>query len=182
MAVNQQPIDVLLMMADFVRNQSAEFKLTRAEEFMQEPISLKKAEVEAKIEGLQVLDDCTDIKVIKGSAVYLYSDQHISTNYAKMMVRVEDKDLYGMIAETVRDESRMYPRPTEVKLFQEEPFSLTEEVFQQVLVQLQEKAEYADIREVRDSNGTRYLYSEQYLTHDHARGLVEWKLIQSETP
>lgn len=183
MTVDHPSMDKLTMIVELVRNHSAAAKLTRADELTIEPIALSRDEIAGKLESIKSFEEYHDICVIEGSqAKYLFSDQHMTRNYAKMLARVEDKDLMALIAGSVRDESRIYPRPTRVTLFAEEPFRLAGSDFDTVLQQMQANPEYSDIKEFRDSRDNRYLCSEQYLSLDHALGLAEWKIIQEETP
>jgi hypothetical protein len=176
-------MDKLSMIVELIRNNSAAAKLTRTDELTVEPIALTLDEIASQLESLKRFEEYHDICIMDGSqAKYLFSDQRLTRNYAKMLARVEDKDLMTLIAESVRDESRIYPRPTKVTFFADEPFRLAGSDFDLVLEQMQANPAYSDIKEFNDSNGNRYLCSEQHLSMDHAYGLAEWKIMQEETP
>lgn len=176
--------DKISLIGDFVRFRSSEYKLTNAEDFFEDPISLEVEDVLHNIDSLKEREEYRDIYTIKGSeAIYLFSDKYITKNYAEMMVRVEEKDLMKLIVETVRHESKTYPRPTSVKLFSYNPFKLTKDQFNEVLTQLKTKEEYGDINEVRVSNGALYLYSDKYMLKAHADSLAEWiEIGQRQNP
>ncbi len=55
-----------------------------------------------------------DIKTVTAATgeMFFYSTRHMSDYYALVLARVAAKTPALLIAETVRDESRIYPRPT----------------------------------------------------------------------
>ncbi len=67
-------------------------------------------------------------------------------------------DPCATIATMVRNESRVYPQPTNIELF----------------------AEFKDIQLIHASTDARYLYSNLYMDEDHARSLVEWEEVERE--
>ena len=85
--------------------------------------------------------------------------------------------------ETVRYESKTYPRPTGISLFSGSPFNFNGEQVQGFLKQLTEKYEYSDILQTKASNGSMYLYSTEYMVKDLAQALTEWiEVGQYESP
>ncbi len=173
--------DKISLMGDLVRLKSSEGKLTNGEDFFEDPIALEVEEILPSIEELKAREEYGDIYTIKGaSSIYLFSDKYITYNYAQMMVRVEEKDLINLIAETVRHESKTYPRPTDVRLFSYNPFNFTKEQFSDVLAQLKTKKEYEDIKETRASNAALYLYSDKFMVKVHAASLAEWIEVEHD--
>ncbi len=107
----------------------------------------------------------------------------MNLKYAKLMAQIEENDVKGLIAKTVREDSKVYPRPTDIKVFNKSPFYLKDDVLFNVLEQMKEDEEYKDIKEVKASNGALYLFSDEYMEKDHAIGLTEWvEVIRKETP
>ena len=99
-------------------------------------------------------------------------------------IRTEMSDVYAgilagkgnpatLLAKVVRENSQLYPRPVPLDLFEYPPFDFTPEVVQECLQKLAATPECADIRFVESAVGTVYLYSTQYLDHDHAEFLAE---------
>lgn len=173
--------DNISLMAEFIRDRSYSCKITNAENFFEEPFLLDVDEVLALIDELKARDEFKDLYSIKGSeAIYLFSGTYISYNYAEMMVMVEEKDLLKLIVETVRHESKTYPRPTDSKLFLCNPFKLSKEQINEVLDQLKRKKEYNDIKETRASNKALYLYSDKFMSAAYARSLAEWVEVEHE--
>ncbi len=177
----EEECDTVSLVGQFIRDNSMMEKLTKAEDFVDEPFSLEVEEVLPLIEELRKNEDFSDIIIKKGAEnIYLFSENYITKNYAKMMILVEEKDLFKLIAETVRDESRIYPRPTSVRLFSRAPFHLLKDEFLQVLEQLKKKEEYSDIKESRASNKALYLYSDRYMKKTLADSLTEWIEVEAE--
>jgi hypothetical protein len=120
-----------------------------------------------------------DLARIEGKAdLYRYSSLSMSEAYATHLARVEDKDPLRLVAETVRDDSRVYPRPTAAKSFLSAPFSLSPSDLASVLLRLEGAEETADIKSCKASNGAVYLYSNRHLTDAHARGLTEYYEVE----
>lgn len=179
--IDEEPQDKVTLLAIFIRDKSYEGSLTNAEDFLDEPLSLEVDEILPLIDELKAREEFIDIRVTKGKErIYLYSENYITTNYANMMISVEEKDFFKMIASTVRDESRIYPRPTDARLFTKAPFKLTKEEFYEVYKQLRTKVEYKDIQETRASNNALYLYSDKYMKKALATSLTEWIEVESE--
>ena len=173
--------DKVTFMGWFIRDKSYENILTNAEDFLEEPFSLEVEEILSMIDELKSREEFSDICVKKGAeTIYLFSEENITKNYANMMIMVEEKDLFKLVSETVREESRIYPRPTDSRLFLRQPFNLTKDEFVQILVELKKKEEYGDIQESRASNKALYLYSDKYLKKAHADSLTEWIEVEAE--
>lgn len=118
-----------------------------------------------------------------GEETYFFSDLGMTPTYAAFLFRLEEKDLVGLIVETVREDSRLYPRPTPLDFFRGPPFGLGTGQLEDVLGRIREREDCRDIRESRASNGARYLYSTLHLSPEHAEGLTEWNEVgQAENP
>ncbi|KPU46164.1 hypothetical protein OXPF_02740 [Oxobacter pfennigii] len=176
--------DKITLIGEFIRDRSEECKITSAEDLLDEPFSLEVDEVFSTIDELKLREEFKDIYTIKGAqAIYLFSDKFIVINYAKMMVLVEEKDMFKLIADTVRFDSKTYPRPTNPRVFLKSPFNLSKEIVDDILVKIKAKPEYADIKESRASNNVIYLFSENYMSQAYADSLTEWLEVGlSENP
>jgi hypothetical protein len=170
--------DILKIIHD--RSQSGQ--LVRAEEILtelREQGSLASEDVEQKahLETMlkQVLKEERDLKAISGrnGIPYYYSAQSLSETYAGILVRKSENPLW-LIAEVVRENSQLYPRPVPVDSFREPPFGLTREEIVECLTTMREQREYQDIAQTITSVGTLFLYSTQHLEPDHAFTLAEW--------
>jgi len=169
---------------EHIRKISAEGKLMRFEELRLEPISLENEEIAQFVDTLNNNHDYSDIKTIKGSAdAYYYSSKGMTEGYAKIAARIEDKDILRTIAETVRSDSRVYPRPTDLVMFYAPPFHYSKEEVRDSIKRMKEVDEYRDIQESKASNGVVYIYSNNFLSKAHADSLTEYiEVIQKEMP
>jgi hypothetical protein len=112
-----------------------------------------------------------DIKTVTAATgeMFFYSTRHMSDYYALVLARVAGHDLCATIAETVRDESRIYPRPTCVQLFLEKIFGINEQDLKEVVCKTLQRPEFADIKMmVHPATGAVYLYSDKYLDGERA--------------
>ncbi|MFH1114775.1 MAG: hypothetical protein V1792_12740 [Pseudomonadota bacterium] len=123
----------------------------------------------------QVLQENPDLRFIPGrdGVPHYYSLQSLSETYAAILVRKTEGPLW-LMAEVVRDNSRLYPRPVPAESFREPPFGLTGAEVAECLTTMREQNEYQDIAQTTTSAGTRFLYSTRYLEPDHASALAEW--------
>ena len=181
---NPESNDLLSLLAELVRKRTGERCLTRREDLAAEPLSLDDAGAAALIERMEGMEDAgelADIRVIRGSRQsYLYSADGMSGSYARHLARIEDRDIPMLIAETVREDSRIYPRPTEEAFFLRPPFSLDGADLKRALEELGSREGFEDIRTCSASNGASYLYSSRHLADDHARSLAEWIEVEQD--
>ena len=78
-----------------------------------------------------------------------------------------------LMAETVRKNSKEYPRPIALDIFEYPPFDLEPEIIRDCLRRMAADAGFDDISFVESSVGTVYLYSKKYLDRDYAAFLAE---------
>jgi hypothetical protein len=125
-----------------------------------------------------------DIKFMQGKLDgYYFSESSMTSAYAIHLFRLAERDPVRLIADTTRDESRIYPRPTLLDTFLLQPFLMAPAELDAALEKLQESAEYQDIKSVSASNGERFLYSLDYLSPGHAVALAEWSAVgEKENP
>jgi hypothetical protein len=125
-----------------------------------------------------------DIKFMRGRLDgYYFSALSMTAAYAKHLFRIAERDPMRLIADTVRDESRIYPRPTPLAAFLLQPFSMDQAELDGLVSQILSAAEYADIKCVSASNGERFLYSSEHLKPVHAEALAEWTAVgEKENP
>ena len=122
-------------------------------------------------------EDIKTVTVAKGET-FFYSTRHMSDYYALLLARVAADDACATIAETVRDESKRYPRPTNALFFQEKLLGMSEVDLKASIGVLQQRPEFSDIKTmVHPSAGGFYLYSNQYLSVDTASSLINWQEV-----
>ncbi len=120
----------------------------------------------------------SDIKSIEGPTgkVYFYSEKYMTATYARILARVKAEDPCLTIAETVREESRVYPRATNIELFKYGLFKIDREELDNFVART--LALHEDIKKIVTPRGSTCLYSTRYLTEDWAVFLAK----KAETP
>ena len=184
MSEEQTEEEVLNKISKHIRNKSSQGNIVEISELKAMDLELSEEEIEEKVEILKSDDQFNDIRILSGEeGRYIFSDDSMTKKYATMMAKVEEDNLKELIAETVREDSKIYPRPTDIKVFKKSPFYLEDEVLNEVIDQMVEEKDYKDINKVVASNGALYLYSNAHMEEDHAIGLTEWvEVIRKEIP
>ena len=168
--------------ADIIREKSKAGQLVSAEELL---LTLK-LEDRAKPEGDEEIvppeallnkvlakhNDLKEIRAKDGACLY-YSSMFMSDTYATLLLHKKEGPV-SLIADTVREDSDRYPRPTPLDVFKEPPFDLSQEEILSCLQELSSHDEYQDISQVSTSIGHVFLYSSRYLDRDYALMLAEW--------
>ena len=111
-----------------------------------------------------------------------YSSQCMSETYVRIILRKEENPLM-LIAEIVRENAALYPRPVPLAIFLDSPFELTQEEIPACLQKMSGHEEYQDIAQTTTSIGTVFLYSNRHLDPGYASMLAEWLDVgQSNNP
>lgn len=149
-------------------------QLVRATSLLAPPISAPEEELPDVLESIcgQTSPEIAELKGDKDR--YYYATEVMADNYANILFAVEDKDACGAIVETVRFESKTYPRPYSVEMLKSPPYCFSESQIEAALSLMKQKAEYEDIQQVKASNDALYLFSNLFITYGHAKGLSEW--------
>lgn len=172
--------EVKTFISEKVREESkTTFRLTGLSSLTPEGSSLQPEELETKLTEMAAQPEYRDIKriVSPSGAVFLYSETHVSNNYAAILARVECADPCLTVAGTVRDEARIYPRPTRLEFLLAPVFAIPAEELEQRISETLERPEFKDIRMFQTSNGARYLYSDLYMNERYAFRLAEWEEV-----
>jgi hypothetical protein len=90
------------------------------------------------------------------------------------MIRSQANDPTFLIAQTVRDNARIYPKPTSLEFFDCEPFCLGFDDVAAHVKTIAKDPAYADIKPVTVSNGMVYLYSDKFLSQAQAQAMAQW--------
>jgi hypothetical protein len=168
--------------AETIREQSETEKLIPSGE-------IRTAVVRAGLVTQDANNEMTDFKAMLGEAirenpdlkeistengiVYYYSSQSLSETYAGILISKMEGSL-RLIAQVVRDNSKIYPRPVPLDIFTISPFDLTQKEIQDCLAKIRDQEEYKDIARTTTSVGTVFLYSSRHLEPDYAFTLAEW--------
>ena len=155
----------LVSVSEQVRSDSREIALTPMEVAVALLPETLREEPATVLERMAVVPACEDIKQVAGptGAEYLHSDRYISSSYARILARAEANDPLVTIAETVREESRVYPRVTSLATFEQAVFNIDPQELDGHIERLLSDESYADIKKTVVSNGAVYLFSERHL-------------------
>ena len=177
----QEEIEFLVK---YIRERSSLGKFITYDEFSNDPINLEEEEIKFILEKFKTEEDYSEIEELEGKEFrYFYSKDVMTDNYAKLLFRIEEKDLLKMIAQTVRYDSKRFPKTTNVETFLDQPYHIKKEELSDLLKQFENNDEYKDIKESKASNGILCLYSEEYMTKDYADALTEWaEVTRVENP
>lgn len=167
----------LQSVVDHIRRESRAARLTAPAAFAAEPFSFTDEDLAQVWDDMMAdpaLADIVRTADEKTGEVYLHSLNSLSVAYARLLLRSQANDPAFLIAQTVRENSELYPRATSVEYFEFEPFCLElPEVFAHLTV-MESLDEYSDIKRVTVSNGMVCLYSDRYLTEVRAQALAQW--------
>lgn len=173
------PLNPAEIMAEFIRQHSAQGQLVARALFLQPPYSIDEAELSDLLETLIEGIAGADIARVQGSQDdYYYSTQTMTANYADMCVQVVEQDICRAIAQAVRFDCQTYPRPYKVAMLEQSPYGFTPAQIEAALAAIETHPDYADIRPVASSNDVPYLFSERYMRYGKAYGLCEWLEVE----
>lgn len=178
---------IMEVLTEAVKKRTAEARLFKKNELLLTlnedslPAGKTKEEVAEEFLAKAVSDEDSTLKVLEGKKdLYLYDTKKMADSYAEILKNQEDEDIPKMIADTIRRDSKIYPRPTDKRVFSRAPFNLDEATLSKVLGSMGNDTLYADIHICTASNGVEYLYSSLHLSEDHAKHLTEWYEVEQE--
>jgi len=126
-------------------------------------------------------EDLDELTAQDGCRSY-YSSQFMTQAYAMILLEKRGEPL-RLMAEIVRQNSEVYPRPVPLDIFTRPPFDLTREEVLNNLERMAAEEEYRDIVPTTTSASRMFLYSTLYLESAHASMLAEWLDVgQSNNP
>jgi hypothetical protein len=140
-------------------------------------LTLQAADPEKKAESIlrEAVDRNEDLHefINQDDSKHYYSSLTMTQAYAGILHQKQNNHLQ-LIAEIVRQNSAIYPRPVPLDMFTQPPFDLTR---QEVLNDIQRMAaeeEYRDIMQTTTSVSGVFLYSTLHLDSEYASMLAEW--------
>jgi hypothetical protein len=167
------------MLANTIRVDSYQnIKLTPVGDIYAMAPDTEPAIIDIILKGMAQEARYADIKSVVSAAgdVYYHSDKFIVDSYAATLLLAMAGDHCNTLAEKVREESRIYPRATNVTFFHNQQlFGIPRDDLEAVIAETLRKQEYSDIKKVvHPTTGAVYLYSERYLQEDQAWAQMEW--------
>jgi hypothetical protein len=170
--------EVKFLIAEKVRADSRDdVRLSSVADFRALAPEMEQDGIAAILEEMRTDDRYADIKSVTSpnGDVYYHSDRHMSGYYALVLGRVAAKDPVATVAAMVRDESRIYPRPTCIEFFMEPLFKIPPGDLKAVFDEMVQQPDYSDIKlMVHPETGGVYAYSSQYLSGDVAYQMMHW--------
>jgi hypothetical protein len=170
------------VIAESIRKKSQAGELTSENDIFQELLNrdiLKGDREESQCLFKEALDETLnryeDLEKLpdRGEGPRFYSSQFMTESYTRILLQKEI-DLLLLIAEVVRENSAVYPRPVSLDLFGDSPFNLTQGELQGYLQQMAREEGYRDIKQTTTSTGNVFLFSSLHLEPDYASMLAEW--------
>jgi hypothetical protein len=132
----------------------------------------------------KLVEETRDLKELAGEDGFrsYYSSDFMTEAYARILLQKKG-DRLRLIAETVRENSALYPRPVPLDLFTKPPFELTRQEVLNDLERMSVQDEYGDIEPTTTSTSRVFLYSTLHLEPEYASMLAEWLDVgQSDNP
>lgn len=112
---------------------------------------------------------------------FFFSERFMTSSYANLTV--PGSEPLRVMAEVIREHSRIYPRPVPINLFQCSPFNFAADIIALALKEIIQQAQYRDLAQITTSAGNVFFYSTDYLDRDYAAMLAEWADVgQVENP
>ncbi len=187
----EQHAIVCANIAEIIRNRSKTGQLIDDDGIIAELTRLEMPELELGFDNHllralldQVVNEHSDLRKVsnRSGLAYYHSVQSLTESYADILVWKTESPVRVM-AEMVRKDSELYPRPVPVESFQGPPFELTAEEIQECLAAMGQQEECGDIALITTSVGTQFLYSTRYMDPDHASMMAEWLEVgQADNP
>ncbi len=170
--------------AAHIRTESRAERLVDPSVFTEEPFSFSEDELaevwETFASDEQYVDIVRTADEVSG-VEYLHAEYILSVAYAKLLLRKQANDPKRLIAELVRENSDLWPRPVSVEFFSEtELFEMTPADVTNVVAAMMADPAYADIKGVTTSNGVLYLYSDRFMVEPVALRKAEWVEVDSK--
>ncbi len=132
----------------------------------------------------ETMSNHPDIKQLGDDAnhAWYFSEQFMTGAYARMLL-LKGRGPLNLMAEVIREHSRVYPQPVPITLFRAAPFNLSDDELSVCLQEMAGHSGYRDIACLTTSIGNTFAYSTDHLAPGHAAMLAEWADVgQVENP
>jgi hypothetical protein len=137
--------------------------------------------IDVLLRGMQTEERFADIKKVAAANgdVYYHSDNYLVDSYAVTLLMSMAGNHCATIAETVREESRTYPRTTNVAIFGAQGvYNIPADDLDAIILETVRKPEYSDIKRiVHPSTGAVHLYSDRYIEEARAWAMMDWEEV-----
>jgi len=137
--------------------------------------------IDVLLKQMQSEQRFADIKKVTADdgEVYFHSDRYLVESYAATLLRSMAGNHYATIGETVREDSRIYPRTTNVTVFgNRELYGIPPGDLDTLIYNLLRKPEYSDIKRiVHPFTLAQHLYSDRYIVAERAWAMMDWEEV-----
>jgi hypothetical protein len=170
------------LLASAIRSDSRDgVRLTPVSEIYAMAPDTDPAIIDVLLKGMPSEARYADIRKIKAvdGAVYYHCETYLTESYAVTLLLAMAGDHLATIAETIREESRIYPRTTNTAIFRDQQvYGIPPEDLDTVLWRLLRDPEYADIKRiVHPVTRAIHLYSETYIAEASAWAMMDWEEV-----
>lgn len=170
------------MLAAAIRYDSLQsVKLTPVEDIYAMAPDTDVAIIDVLLKGMSSEARYADITKVTASsgAVYYHSESYLTGSYAATLLLAMGGDHCVTIAETIREESRIYPRTTNVAIFRDQAvYGVPPKDLETVLWNLVRKPEYSDIKRiVHPVTRAIHMYSDTYISEASAWAMMDWEEV-----
>jgi len=171
-----------IMLASTIRSDSHyKIALTPVDDIYAQAPDTDPKIIDVLLKGMQAEARFADIKTVTDSNgnVYFHSDKYLVDSYAVTLLMAMAGDYSATIAETVREDSKIYPRTTNVAIFREQQvYGIPPNELEVFIEDILRKPEYSDIKQiVHPSTGAVHLYSDRYISEDSAWAMMDWEEV-----
>jgi hypothetical protein len=176
------------MLAGAIRSDSRDsVRLTPVSEIFAMAPDTDAAIINVLLKGMPSEARYADIRqaTAPGGEVYYHSDTYLTGSYAVTMMLAMAGNHLATIAETIREDSRLYPRTTNVTIFRDQKvYGVPSQDLETVLWHLVRRPEYADIKRiVHPETRAVHMYSDTYITEASAWAMMDWEEVgQANNP
>ena len=171
-----------IMLARAIREDSlAKVKLTPVGDIYAMAPDTDPTIIDALLKGMQTEARFADIKTVTAANgdVYFHSDKYLVGTYAATLLMAMAGDHCATIAATVREESNIYPRTTNVVMFRSQQlYGIPPHDLEAIVADMLGKPDYGDIKKiVHPTTGAVHLYSDRYISEDQAWAMMDWEEV-----
>lgn len=137
-------------------------------------LELEREPMRAVMEEMQAQEPYRDICVYEGAKdLYYYTYPLLAHNYVRTLAMAQEDDLASIIAQTVRYESKTYPRATLIDTFSQAPYHYTGIQVRRMLERMQKDEQYKDLETYESKGKNFYIFSTKYLTRFYITRVIE---------
>jgi hypothetical protein len=137
--------------------------------------------IDVLLKGMPLEARYVDIKKATdaGGTEYYHCDIYLTESYAVTLMLAMAGDHLATIAETIREESRIYPRTTNVTIFRDQSvYGVPAGDLDTVLWNLLRNPKYADIKRiVHPVTRAIHLYSDTFISEVSAWAMMDWEEV-----